>query len=238
MTDTKFSFKQFEIQQDRCAMKVGTDGVLLGAWALLPATGNILDIGAGTGLLSLMAAQRSQDAFITALEIDSDAARQANENVAHSPWSERIRVINADFCKWASDCEVKFNKIISNPPYFEQSLLSPDATRTTARHTTLLSYDDIFDLARAIIAEGGSLSLVIPASMYEQVNHTAMLYGWGASRLTLVHTALHKPAKRALCEWKRNHYAPCPATILTIGNSAQGYSEEYKQLTRAFYLFM
>ena len=236
MTDTKFSFKQFDIHQDRCAMKVGTDGVLLGAWAYIPASGHILDIGTGTGLLSLMAAQRSHTAQVTALEIDSNAAEQARENALRSPWGERITVVNDDFCKWARQCEVRYNKIISNPPYFEQSLLSPDASRTTARHTTMLTYDDIFSLARNLIAEGGSLSLVIPASMYEQVNHTAMLYGWGASRLTLVRTTPRKPAKRALCEWRRNHYTPCQEEILTLNNPPQGYSEEYIRLTEPFYL--
>ncbi|MBQ6939382.1 MAG: methyltransferase, partial [Muribaculaceae bacterium] len=166
-------------------MKVGTDSVLLGAWAKLPERGRILDIGCGTGILSLMVAQRSPSLSITAIEIDPRATLQAQENVAQSPWQERIEVINGDFTKIANALNRQFESIISNPPYFEQSLLSPDSARTTARHTTSLSYDAIFRQGRDIITPNGNISLVIPADLYTQVNHTAMLYGWGASRLTM-----------------------------------------------------
>ncbi|MBO7317696.1 MAG: methyltransferase [Bacteroidales bacterium] len=236
MSDQKFSFKQFELHQELCAMKVGTDSVLLGAWASLPAQGHILDIGAGTGILSLMVAQRSHEAIITAIEIDPSASLQARENVARSPWPNRVSVVNEDFTRIANSIEQPFNAIISNPPYFEQSLLSPDAARTTARHTTTLRYEDIFRLARAIITPDGNLSLVIPANLYQEVNRTAMLYGWGASRLTMVRTTPRKEPKRALCEWRRNHFTPCPEEVLTIHTATGKYSAEYMELTKEFYL--
>lgn len=236
MSDSKFSFKQFELHQELCAMKVGTDSVLLGAWAKLPEQGRILDIGCGTGILSLMVAQRSPSLSVTAIEIDPRATLQAQENVAQSPWHERIEVINGDFTQTAGTLGRVFDSIISNPPYFEQSLLSPDNARTTARHTTSLSYDAIFRQARDIIMPDGNISLVIPADLYTQVNHTAMLYGWGASRLTMVRTTPRKQPKRALCEWRRNHFAPCNEEILTIHTGDGEYSDEYKTLTKEFYL--
>lgn len=236
MSDSKFSFKQFELHQELCAMKVGTDSVLLGAWADIPAHGYILDIGAGTGILSLMAAQRSTNAYITAIEIDTPAAEQAQENIARSPWAHRIEVANGDFTQIADSFDHLFNAIISNPPYFEQSLLSPDAARTTARHTTTLRYDDIFRQARTIIAPEGNLSLVIPADLYPDVNNTAMLYGWGTSRLTMVRTTPRKQPKRALCEWRRNHFAPCCEQVFTIHTDSGEYSSEYIELTKEFYL--
>ena len=236
MSDSKFTFKQFELHQELCAMKVGTDSVLLGSWAHLPAQGNILDIGAGTGILSLMVAQRTPYTTVTAIEIDTPAAQQARQNIARSPWPNRIEVINDDFTRLVEHFKQPFNAIISNPPYFEQSLLSPDAARTTARHTTTLRYDDIFRLSRAIITPDGNLSLVIPADLYKEVNHTAMLYGWGASRLTMVRTTPRKQPKRALCEWQRNHFAPCTEQILTIQTATGEYSDEYKKLTQDFYL--
>lgn len=236
MTDRGFCFKQFSLQQGDCAMKVGTDSVLLGAWASIPAQGNILDIGAGTGILSLMAAQRSQHARITGIEIARDAARQAQENVARSPWSARIEIINGDFTLWVDKTELMFDSILSNPPYFEQSLLSTDPARTTARHTTALRYEQIFDLSRQLLLSHGTLSLVIPVEAYRHVDETAMLYGWGASRLTQIRTTATKAPKRLLCEWKRNHYTACQKNELSIRSNDGSYSEEYINLTQDFYL--
>ncbi|MBR3951517.1 MAG: tRNA1(Val) (adenine(37)-N6)-methyltransferase [Bacteroidaceae bacterium] len=236
MSYSTFRFKQFELHQELCAMKVGTDSVLLGAWAHIPQQGYLLDIGCGTGILSLMVAQRARYASIKAIEIDIAAARQSQENIAQSPWHERIEVICGDFTQIAHTFKSRFDSIISNPPYFEQSLLSPDSARTTARHTTSLSYDTIFQKTRDIITPNGNISLVIPADLYEHVNDIAMLYGWGASRLTMVRTTSRKAPKRALCEWRRNHYAPCHEEILTIYSASGQYSDEYKNLTKEFYL--
>ena len=236
MTDRDFCFKQFKISQSDCAMKVGTDGVLLGAWASLPTQGNILDIGAGTGILSLMAAQRSQQATITGIEIDNAAARQARSNAGESPWCDRINIVNSDFAQWATATQQQFDSILSNPPYFQQSLLSPDAARTTARHTTSLQYETIFELSRRLILPQGTLSLIIPTALYTHVNSIAMLHGWGATRHTQVHTTPRKAAKRSLCEWQRNHYAPCQENTLYIHDAVGNYTAEYIELTRQFYL--
>ena len=124
----------------------------------------------------------------------------------------------------------------ANPPYFEQSLLSPDAARTTARHTTSLQYETIFELSRRLILPQGTLSLIIPTALYTHVNSIAMLHGWGATRHTQVHTTPRKAAKRSLCEWQRNHYAPCQENTLYIHDAAGNYTAEYIELTRQFYL--
>lgn len=236
MTDKGFCFKQFKIDQTDCAMKVGTDGVLLGAWASLPSQGNILDIGTGTGILSLMAAQRSQQAFVTGIEIDSAATLRAKMNVAESAWCDRIDIVNSDFAQWAAHTPLQFESILSNPPYFEQSLLSPDATRSVARHTITLSYETIFDLSRRLILPQGTLSLVIPTQLFQHVNGIASLYGWGVTRHTQVHTTARKPAKRSLCEWRRNHYAPCQEEKLYIHDTNGNYTQEYIALTQPFYM--
>ncbi len=236
MSEQGFRFKQFAIQQERCAMKVGTDGVLLGAWAALPAEGNILDIGTGTGILALMAAQRTTECRITAIEIDADAAEQAKENVAASPWHDRIEVLHADFNEFARDTERRFAAILSNPPYFEESLRPNDGARCTARHTVTLQYDALFSLARRLLLPEGRLSLVIPADLYKRVDECAMLSGWSATRLTYVCTTPRKSPKRVLCEWQQGIAAPCPTERLVIAHSPNCYTDAYRELTRDFYL--
>lgn len=236
MSHDKFTFKCFEVHQDRCAMKVGTDSVLLGAWLDIPPSGTILDIGTGTGILPLMVAQRDETVQITAIEIDKQAALQAQENIERSMWRSRIEVVHADFTQVAASLNKKYDCIISNPPYFQQSLLSPDEARTVARHTTALSFDSIFSLSREIVTAGGRLSLVIPANLYNEVNHTAMLYGWGATRLTHVRTTTRKQPKRVLCEWQRNYFSACTEDTITIHVPSGEYSEQYIALTRNFYL--
>lgn len=238
MTESKFRFKQFEVSQAQCAMKIGTDSILLGAWVRLPEQGRILDIGTGTGILSLMAAQRTSSVAITALEIDKNAALQACENTAQSPWHDRISVLNEDFTLWAGSCEEKYECIISNPPYFEQSLLSPDAARSVARHTETLSYAQIFDFSRKLIQKHGSLNLVLPANLLERTNETAQLYGWGITRLTYIRTTSRKNAKRVLCEWQQHHHTPCTPSTLTIHIDGGAYSQEYIDLTQDFYLHL
>ena len=142
MSNPYFQFKQFTVWHDKCAMKVGTDGVLLGAWASVQNAHKILDVGTGTGLVALMLAQRSlPDADIIALEIDGAAAGQARENVTRSPWKERVEVVQTDFRDYQSSD--KFDVIVSNPPYFVDSLECPDQQRNAARHNGSLTYEEL-----------------------------------------------------------------------------------------------
>ena len=137
-----FTFKQFHIDHSRCAMKVGTDGTLIGAWFSADCNNSrILDIGTGTGLIAIMAAQRFSGAQVVGIDIDSDCIEQANENVAASPWCDRISIIHSALQEFTSS--EGFDAIVSNPPYFVDSLLSPDEKRSTARHANTLSFNDL-----------------------------------------------------------------------------------------------
>ena len=136
-----FRFKRFNVAQPRSAMKVGTDGVLIGAWADVEGDSRILDLGTGSGLIALMLAQRNSEAEILALDIDEQATIQAQHNFAMSPWSKRLSVVNVNVCDYVS--ERKFSHIVTNPPYFVDSLHSPDAARTAARHTSSLDFEQI-----------------------------------------------------------------------------------------------
>lgn len=231
-----FTFKQFHIDHSRCAMKVGTDGTLLGAWAALPTgEGSILDIGTGTGLIAIMAAQRSPKALITAIDIDADCALQAQENVAASPWAERISIRECALQEFSS--EEKFDAIISNPPYFIDSLLSPDASRTTARHTASLSFDDLTAGVLRLLSAEGRFSLILPPAEFERFLSAARgrLF---VTRLCEVWSTPESGTKRIMAEFSTTPPAELPLTekIIIEDSGPQGYSAEYKALTRDFYL--
>lgn len=216
-------------------MKVGTDSVLLGAWATLPHEGNILDIGTGTGILAIMAAQRTRHTAITGIEIDADAARQATENCMACPWKERITIEHADFNQFAGSTDTRFSAILSNPPYFND-LLPPDAARSTARHAVTLRYDEIFDHSRKLLQDNGTLALIFPASLFQRIDETAMLTGWSLTRHLIVNTLPGKPPKRMLCEWQHALLPRPAASYLTIERQPGEYTPEYIALTRDFYL--
>ena len=142
MSNSYFQFKQFTVWHDKCAMKVGADGVTLGAWADVSDVKSVLDIGCGSGLIALMIAQRSE-AGITAIDIDGQSIEQTKENTGNSPWSERIKTVHASLQQFAANSDVLFDLIVCNPPYFNNSLKSPSESRTMARHTDTLSYTDL-----------------------------------------------------------------------------------------------
>lgn len=235
MSNPYFQFKKFVVYHDRCAMKVGTDGVLLGAWTQVCGANDILDIGTGTGLIALMAAQRNQHAAITAVEIERDAASQALENVRRSSWHDRIRVVHADIRAYAP--EVKFDLIVSNPPYFERSLTCSAEGRTKARHTAALDYEELLCRASLLLKDGGDFSIVIPADAANRLVALAAGKGLFLSRRTWVRTLPAMPPKRALMAFRKQP-APVEENTLTIEMAHHAYTEEYRALTEDFYLFM
>lgn len=158
-----FAFKKFVIHQDHCAMKVGTDGVLLGSWA--NGGKRILDIGTGTGLIALMMAQRYTDATIDAVEIDHDAALQAYENVSNTEFANRIKIVETAIQHYST--QDKYNAIVSNPPFFIDSLLNPNAQRSTARHACALKYCELFATVKALLDTDGEFSAIIPTECYK-----------------------------------------------------------------------
>ncbi len=229
-----FRFKEFELQDDLCAMKVGTDGVLLGAWADLRGGRRVLDMGTGSGLIALMAAQRVPTAEVVAIDIDHGAARQARANVAASPWSSRIEVLEADVREFNS--ERRFSHIVSNPPFFVDSLHSPNGARTVARHTTSLTFDDIVAAACRLLDDGGVLSLILPTDVASDMRYAAFGRLW-LCRQTDVATREGDAPKRTLMEFVMSPSPLMPRVdSLLIHSSSGGYSEAYRRLVEEFYL--
>ncbi|MBR3859040.1 MAG: methyltransferase [Bacteroidaceae bacterium] len=239
MLKPAFTFKQFAISQERCAMKVGTDGVLLGAWARVEHCRRILDMGTGTGLVALMAAQRSQ-ADIVAIDLDADAVAQAAENVAASPWESRIQVVQADARQVESGKTFHFqlfDAILCNPPFFENSLKSPDVARTMARHTDTLSFDELARSAARLLSPEGELSVVIPYDRAHDMTVSAACCGLFATRQTVIVPVEGGKPKRILMAFSREGAAHTVET-LCIHDAQRQYTPEYVRLVEAFYLKM
>lgn len=233
MPNTYFSFKRFTVHHDRCAMKVGTDGVLLGAWTRLEDSRRVLDIGTGTGLIALMLAQRNSDCSITAIDIDSGAIGQARENIQASPWKDRIVALLQDVRSFRSD--QLFDTIVTNPPYFVNSLKCPDGQRNTARHTDTLDVVSLLGQVAVLLASNGRFSMIIPSEQSDVLLRTAERVGLYPSRRTDVITRPGIPPKRVLLEFVRKR-VPLLADELVIELERHRYSEEYMALTREFYL--
>ena len=215
-------------------MKVGTDGTLLGAWADLPQHGRILDIGTGTGLIAIMAAQRSTKAHITAIDIDLECISQARENVEATRWSERIEVVHTPLQEFS--VAEPFDVIISNPPYFVDSLLSPDAARSTARHTDTLSFDDLAQGVLRLLSQDGHFALILPPTEMERFLSAARgrLF---LTRRCEVWTTPTSGARRIMAQLSPQPTTPPQSEKLIIeDHGPQGYSEDYKRLTCDFYL--
>lgn len=233
MANPYFKFKQFTVWHDRCAMKVGTDGVLLGAWSDAADAHSILDIGTGTGLVALMLAQRS-GAHITALEIDEDAVSQAKENVSSSLWSERIEVIKQDFREYIP--EKKFDLIVSNPPYFVDSLVCPVEQRTKARHNSSLGYNDLLRGVARMLTPHGKFCVIIPFDVVEVMIDMAKHMGLYPSKRMDIVTSPGKSPKRALIQFILNDEGAYERSQFLIEERRHQYSPEYILLTQDFYL--
>lgn len=235
MSNTSFTFKQFTVNHDKCAMKVGTDGVLLGAWAPVANAKHILDVGTGTGLIALQIAQRNQKAAITAIEIDPAAAAQAKENVQCSSWADRIDVICSDFRSFQS--KIKFDLIVSNPPYFIDALNCPNEQRNIARHTGGLNYDLLFHHAAHLLEEEGGVSVIIPVEAERAVIDAAWDNKLFPSNCMRIFTKPGKPCRRVLFTF-RFQYKEYIEENLCIEVERNNYTPEYIALTKDFYLKM
>lgn len=241
-----FRFKQFEIHQLESAMKVGTDGVILGAWASVdPSDRSILDIGTGTGLLALMMAQRTahmpSPPIIDAVEIETLAASEALFNITNSPWSQRIRVHEASFQQFAYQSAqegTKFDLIISNPPYFVDSPLSTQAARTAARHAALLPYDDLISGVNSILSKDhGRFVAIFPTQEGGIFIAKAASSGLFCNRRLNVRHLRERPIKRIVCEFSHLQTPHIQESDLIISHDLdQQYTEQYITLTQDFYL--
>ena len=235
MANGYFQFRQFTVHQQHCAMKVGTDGTLLGAWALASESPcRILDIGTGTGLIALMMAQRYPQAKVTAIDIDDGAVRQAKENVSASPFVDRINVIKADVLTFEE--EEKYDSIVCNPPFFEDSLTCPNPQRTEARHTVSLGYRQLMEAAFRLLKDDGHFSLIIPSDCRERLESEAHLRGFFLSRVCSIQTTPKKAPKRYMIELSKQPVNEVDTTNGILESSPQVRSDWYRELTKEFYI--
>ena len=227
-----FRFKQFAIEQDDVAMKVGTDGVLLGAWVDCEGAKRILDIGTGTGVIALQMAQRNPNAKVYAVEIDEATAHRARANFDASAWAERLEVEQTAVQGFVPS--EKFDFIVSNPPYFVDSLLPPDAKRSTARHTHDLTFEELDEAVARLLAEGGRFALILPVAEFEKYLTITQL---NVVRRCDVHPVEGGAVKRIMAE-----FAKCKPTAIANENiaiekgSRGDYTDDYRALTKDFYL--
>lgn len=225
MRERLFRFKQFAVVHEASAMKVGTDGVTLGAMA--PARGRVLDVGCGCGLIGLMAAQRGANEVVM-VEIDPAAAGEAAANAAASPWADRVSVVNGDFL--TCDLTGKFDSIVSNPPFFNSGLPAPDGRRAAARHEDILPAEAFMHRAAAILAPDGSICVILPADRVTDWTFAAELYGLITAEACELTTRPGAEPKRAVLTFRRETATGTSRRQIALN------SEDYKSLTDPFYL--
>lgn len=231
-----FSFKQFSINQERCAMKIGTDGVLLGAWAPLINNPNaILDIGAGTGILSLMLAQRSTAEQIDAIEIDEDAYEQCVENFETSPWGDRLFCFHAGLDEFVDDPEDKYDLIISNPPFYAEDFKTDDSQRDMARFQDAMPFEELIEAAALLLSDNGIFSVIIPFKEEAKFVSMCKELDLFPLQITRVKGTPISDIKRSLLAFTRIEQTPL-IDELTIEISRHQYTPEYIALTKDFYL--
>jgi tRNA1Val (adenine37-N6)-methyltransferase len=236
MANPYFRFRQFMVHHDKCAMKVGTDGVLLGAWVDVHHAGRILDVGTGTGLIAMMMAQRC-DALIDGVELDESASTQAEENTAACPWGKRIRVHHGSFQHFSSTNTEQYDLIVSNPPFFRNSLKSPESLRSLARHDDKLNYESLLFYTAKLLSANGRLAVIIPANELIRFVGLAYFHDLHPLRQTLVCPYPGKDISRCLAEFSWDKQARCIKNGLTIKERINGpYTQDYMALTRTYYL--
>jgi tRNA1Val (adenine37-N6)-methyltransferase len=230
MPNPWFRFRQFTIRQDRCAMKVGTDGVLLGAWTNCANASRILDIGTGTGVLALIAAQRGPTAMIDGVEIDAASAEQARENAAASPWPDRINMYHADVRCW--DHDGPYDLVLCNPPFYKGHQVSNDGRIAVAKHGTSLDLVALVQVVDNCCTGDGRVCMILPVDRLDELLILAAAHGLHLSRKCLVYYLSGKAPKRALVEFSRQFGGPEEHSELIIEQTPGEFSPEYRALLR------
>jgi tRNA1Val (adenine37-N6)-methyltransferase len=229
-----FKFKQFEVNQSGCAMKINTDGVLLGAIAVQQQTGHILDIGTGTGVIAMMMAQRYTTAKVDAVEIDPSAAAAADENFVRSPFADRMKAYPVSFEKFTS--AVEYDLIVSNPPYFVNDLKNPDKRKEIARH----AHEDFFEMlmrnASSMLSSKGSLWMILPVKQAEEAAVNAIMYKLHPARIVHIYSDRSKPEFRQIICLDFKGRKPLEEEHVYIYESRGRYTDQYKSLLKDFFL--
>ena len=234
-----FEFKEFTVEPDLCAMKIGTDGVLLGAWATVSEkTNSILDIGAGTGIIALQLAQRSNAAIIDALEIDDDAYEQATTNFENSPWSDRLFCYHASFIEFIEEIDDKYDLIVSNPPFYTEKYKTQNKKRDLARFSDALPFDHLLFGVSKLLSDKGKAAFIIPFSSENKFLEIANSFNLFVNKITRVKGTPQSEFKRSLLELSFYKNSNVLEEELTIEKNRHEYTEEYKSLTKSFYLKM
>ena len=235
MSNSYFSFKQFTVFQDKCAMKVGIDGVLLGVWTPVEDVKTILDVGTGTGLIALMLAQRSQ-AEITGIDIEPHAVQQATENVRNSPWSNRITIIENSFQDFSTCSNQHFDLIVSNPPYFVDSLKAPSDNRTAARHTDTLAHEELILSAKSLLTKTGRICIILPVNEGLRCMNFAEQNQLFCTKSVKIFPKPGAIAKRLLLEFSLVPEAKIESELIIESDIRHHYSPEFTELAKDFYL--
>lgn len=236
MSSDSFDFKKFKIKHDKCAMRVGTDAVLLGAWVVPDGIKKILDIGTGSGVIALMLAQKST-ARITAIDIDKLSAEQARDNVEASAFAMQVQVIHTSFQDMANSTAEKYDLIVTNPPYFVDSLKNNSDIKATARHNDALSFADLLSGVKLLLTEKGKFCLILPTKEANDFRELALTKGLYLSKLLRVRTRLEKETeKRHLMQFEFKETEFSESTLVIEADSHRNYTDAYREFTKDYYL--
>lgn len=235
MPNPFFSFKQFTVFQDKCAMKVGIDGVLLGSWTNIENARSILDIGTGTGLIALMLAQRS-NSKIECIDLDENAVIQATENIIRSPWADRIQVEQVSLQDFSTHTTKKYDLIVSNPPYFVNSLKNPNESRTIARHTDTLSHEELLINAKLLLKTTGRICLILPVVEGIKCIDFAKSIGLCCSKRVCVFPKPNSNPKRYLLEFSLSPTQLVESELTIETTERHHYSSAFTSMVKDYYL--
>lgn len=237
MRERLFQFKQFSVHHGKCPMPITTDSVLVGACAYASEASQVLDVGTGCGVIALMIAQRNPFAIIHAVDIHAETVVQAQQNFSESPWADRLTAFCADFLVYASQTKQRYDLIVSNPPYFTEDTLSPDAQRANARNTASLPLHDLIDGCQRLLTPGGTLCLITPYSIGKSIAQMVLYAGMYVSQCLIVKGTPTAQPSRIVWHITRQQ-KPIQIKHLVIELTRGVYTQEYIRLTREFYLKM
>lgn len=237
MSHKPFQFKEFKVEQDRCAMKIGTDSVLLGAWASIENEQSILDIGTGTGVLALMLAQRSSAATIDAIEIDADAFEQCSDNFENSKWADRLYCYHASLLEFAEEIEDTYDLIICNPPFYSEDYKTEDTSRDKARFNDAMPFEHLIYAVSKLLSPTGTFSVIVPFKEEQPLRQLAEQSNLFTNRILRVKGHSNSIVKRSLLEFSFQ-LKSLKSKELIIETHRHHYTQEYIKITKDFYLKM